>query len=271
MPPISPPDVNNRFALITGASSGIGLAISEELAELGYPLLMVSNEEEKLAEAASGIQAGCGVKTVPLYMDLAKADAAGALFDYCAANNIAVEILVNNAGIFFFRDVIKTPPERMETMMRLHMFTPALLCRLFAEQMINERRGGYILNMASIAAWMMMPGIALYSSTKSFLRCFSRSFRHEVFDRGVSVTTVCPGAAATGLYNLPPRYMKLGIRLGIIMEPRRLARRSLKKMFRRRAEYIPGGLINRLFILLVQSLPAPLIRRIKKKINRKIQ
>jgi short-subunit dehydrogenase len=142
-----------------------------------------------------------------------------------------------------------------------------MLSRLFAGRMIAENRKGYILNMASIASRMMMPGIGLYSATKSFLRCLSRAMRNETFDRGVSITTVSPGAAATGLYRLSPRYMKLGIRLGIIISPERLAAQAVKKMFRRRAEFIPGGFINRLFILLVIAMPETLVRRLKRKID----
>jgi len=239
------------FAVVTGASSGIGLAISEELARRGYPL------EGKYKARA-----------IPCCMDLAQRDSAQKLFDYCQANKIKTEVLINNAGIFFFRDITDTMPELIETEINLHILTPAMLCRLFAGQMIRENRKGYILNMASIAAWMMMPGIALYSSTKSFLRCFSRAMRRETFDRGVSITVICPGAVATDLYNLPPRYLKLGVRLGIIMPPPRLAQLALRKMFQRKSEFIPGGLINRLFILLVMALPEALIRRIKKKIDR---
>jgi short-subunit dehydrogenase len=257
---------NEQFALVTGASSGIGLALSGELAKLGFPLLMVSNEENEIARAAGEIQAQYHVTAIPLYMDLSHTGSAAQLFDYCRNEKITVKIIVNNAGIFFFKDIIDTHPERMETMINLHVYTPVMICRLFAAQMAAENREGYIMNMASIAAWMMMPGIALYSATKSFLRCFSRAMRHELSGRGISITTVCPGAAATGLYNLPPRYMKLGIGLGIIMPAQKLARLALKKMFKRKAEYIPGGLINRLFVFLVESLPDAMIRQIRKKI-----
>ncbi|MDR2702590.1 MAG: SDR family NAD(P)-dependent oxidoreductase [Spirochaetaceae bacterium] len=255
------------FALVTGASSGIGLAISGELARRGYPLLMVSNEEAKLAEAAASLQAEYHVKTIALYMDLAQKDSAHKLFNYSETNNLKIGIVVNNAGIYFFKDVTNTPPERIETVINLHILTPALLCRLFAQQMISEGRRGYILNIASIAARMMMLGIALYSSTKSFLRCFSRSMRLETFDHGVSITTISPGAAATGLYNMSPRYVKLGVRFGYIITPERLASLAVKKMFQRKAEYIPDGFINRLFILLVAAIPEALVRRIKKKMD----
>jgi len=255
-------------ALVTGASSGIGLAISCELARQGYPLLMVSNEEEKIAEEARRVEAEYGIKASPLYMDLAKTDSAQKLFDYCQANSFKIDILVNNAGIFFFRDITDTKTERIETIINLHIVTPTLLSRLFAEQMIADNRKGYILNMASIASRMMMPGIALYSSTKSFVRCFSRAMRNEVFNKGIGITTVSPGAVATNLYNLSSRYLKLGVRLGIIIKTERLAKLAVKKMFKRKAEFIPGIFVNRLFILLVAALPEFLIRMIKKKIDR---
>ena len=255
------------FALVTGASSGIGLAIGRELAGRGYPVLLVSNEEQRIAEAALDISRDYEVNAKSLYMDLAQSDSAQKLFEYCEINNIRIEILVNNAGIFFFRDIIDTKPALMETGINLHVTTPTMLTRLFADKMIRENRKGYILNMASIAAWMMMPGITLYSATKSYLRCFSRAMRNEIFEKGVSVTTVCPGAVATGLYGLAPRYMKLGISLGIILSPERLAKKAINKMLKKRSEYIPGGFINRLFIFLVVILPEWLVRRLKKKID----
>jgi len=258
------------FALVTGSSSGIGLAISRELAKRGYPLLLVSNEEEKIAAVALEIQTEYRVTALSLYMDLARRDSAEKLFEYCEKNNITTEILVNNAGIFFFRDVTGTQGELVEKVINLHVLTPTSLSRFFADWMIRENRTGYILNMASIAAWMMMPGITLYSATKSYLRCFSRAMRCETLDRGVSVTTICPGAVATGLYGLAPRYMKLGIRLGIILTPERLARKAIKKMFQKKAEYIPGGFINRLFIFLVNAMPEVLVRHLKKKIDMRI-
>ena len=255
------------FALITGASSGIGLAISRELAGRGYPVLLVSNEEERLRQEAAGIEKEFGIQAIALYMDLAQTDSAQKLFDYCKENKIKVTILVNNAGIFFFKDITDTQKDRLETVINLHILCPTLLCKLFAGQMIQENREGYILNMASIAAQMMMPGITMYNASKSYLRCFSRAMRHEIFEKGVSVTTICPGAAATGLYNLPPRYMKLGIRLGIIMKPEILARKAVKKMFNKKAEYIPAPFINTLFIFIVNVLSEGLVRKIKRKID----
>jgi len=259
---------DKNTALVTGASSGIGLEISGELARRGYPVLMVSNEEEKLAQEARRLEEKYKTKITFLCMDLAQRDSAEKLFEYCQTNEIKIDILVNNAGIFYFKDITDTPPLRMETMINLHCYTPLMLCRSFSVKMIAENRKGYILNMASVASRMMMPGISLYSSTKSFIRCFSRAMRNEVYNKGISITTVSPGAVATGLYNLSPRYLKLGIRLGIIITPERLAFLAVKKMFRHKGEFIPGGFINRFLIFLVNIMPEVMVRRIKKKIDK---
>jgi len=204
-------------------------------------------------------------------MDLAQRDAAQKLYEYCETNDIPVEILVNNAGIFFFRDVTKTESALIEKVINLHVLTPTLLARLFADRMMKENRKGYILNIASIAAWMMMPGITLYSATKSYLHCFSRALRHETYNHGIGITTVCPGAVATGLYGLAPRYMKLGLFFRIIIKPEQLALKAINKMFKKKCEYIPGGLLNRFFIFIVKSLPEWLVRRLKKKIDSHFQ
>ena len=263
--------LQKKTAVITGASSGIGYAISEELARYGYQLLMVSNEEEKIIEAAGNLENKYGVTAIPLYMDLAKIDSAQMLFEYCNVNNIIAEILINNAGIFFFKDITDTPVEQVQTVLNLHIHTPAMLSLLFSQQMIKEGRKGYIMNMASISSRMMMPGITLYSSTKSFLRCFSRSMRNEVFNKGISITTISPGAVATNLYSLSDRLIKLGIFFGVIIPAQRLAKQAVRKMFRRKAEFIPGGFINRLFIFLVNILPERSVRRIKRKIDDRLQ
>jgi len=258
---------DNKFALVTGACSGIGLAFSRELAGYGYSLLLISNDEKRLTEAAEKIKIDFTVDVIILCIDLSLEDSAQKIFNFCEENNIILEVIINNAGIFFFRDIVNVRPELIETKINLHVKTPVMLCRLFAGKMIQEKRKGFILNMASISGWMMMPGIALYSSTKSLIRCFSRAMRHEILDKGISITTVCPGAVATGLYNLSSRYMELGVKLAIIMTPEKLAKKALKKMFRRKKEYIPNAFLNRFFIFIVNIMPDVLVRRLKKKID----
>ena len=111
---------------------------------------------------------------------------------------------------------------------------------------------------------MPFPGISVYASTKSYLRTLSLAIRNELYDRGVRVTAVCPGAVATGLYNLSERYRRLALRLGIMMTPERLARKGLRALFSGRRRTVPG-FVNRVFVPLAGLIPGPIVRLIKRK------
>ena len=148
-------------------------------------------------------------------------------------------------------------------MLRLHVRTTTLLCHYFGRSM-QARGRGYILNMSSMSAWMPFPGISVYAATKSYLRTLSLAIRNELYDRGVRVTAVCPGAVATGLYNLSERYRRLALRLGIMMTPERLARKGLRALFSGRRRTVPG-FVNRVFVPLAGLIPGPIVRLIKRK------
>ena len=158
------------LALVTGASSGIGLQYATQLArDYHTDLLLVSNQEKELNEVATDLAARYNVKTIAKYADLSKQDAAENLFAWTQENNYVVDILINNAGVFFFNPYCETNMKRIELMLNLHVVTVAKLTRLFGEAMINReltdeekaqricrkpRRKGYILNMSSMSAWM---------------------------------------------------------------------------------------------------------------------
>lgn len=255
-----------KTALVTGASSGIGLEYARQLAARHYRLILVSNEADPLQKAAEEIAGRYGTEVTPVCLDLAQPDSASTLYTYCRERQIEISLLINNAGIFSFRDIADTPPAKLACMLNLHMLTVTQLCRYFGEEM-RKRKSGYILNMSSLSAWTPFPGIAAYAATKAYIRSFSRSFGLEMQPYGVTVLAVCPGAVATDLYRLPPDYQRLGLRLGILMSPERLVRKALKALFNKRHQLIPGC-INRLFIPLVGLLPRPAIRFIKRKISR---
>ncbi len=246
-------DLSTYTALVTGASSGIGLEYARQLAAQGAKLVMVSIDSDDLAREAKHIAEQYGVAVETLCMDLAQPDAAERLYNHCQEQGWQIEILINNAGIFSFREVIRTNPARIETMLQLHMGTVTRLCRLFATEM-SQRRHGYILNMSSLSCWTPYPGIALYSATKAYIRVFTRALAYELRDSGVVATVVCPGGVATGLYGLKPSLLKLGVRLGVLMTPERLVRKALKALFRGKKQLVPG-LLNRLMIPIASTMP----------------
>lgn len=255
-------------AVVTGASSGIGREYARQLCERKYDVVMVSNEDIPLREAAEEFSEVYGVRTYPVCMDLAVPDAAVRLHEFCHERGMIVDVLVNNAGVFRFDQVVDIPVDRVELMLTLHMTTPTLLCRYFGEDMKSRGRG-YILNMSSVSAWLPYSFISLYASTKAFLKSFSRAFRLEMLDHGVSVTAVCPGAVATDLYNLPRHLQRLALNLGVMMTPRALASRGLRAMFRRRARVIPG-VFNYFMLGILKLLPFGVVRWALHKVSRMI-
>ena len=246
-------DFSSYTALVTGASSGIGLEFARQLAARKVKLVLVSIDREELEQQAEAIHAEFGVPVETRCMDLARQESADELYRYCREKGKTVDILINNAGIFSLRKITDTGPEKIETMLQLHIGTVTRLSRLFANDMCN-RRCGYILNMSSLSCWTPYPGIALYTATKAYIRVFTRALAYELHDYGVKVTVVCPGGVATGLYGLPPRLLKLGVRLGVLMPPQKMVRKSLNALFRGKKQLIPG-LFNRFLIPLAAIMP----------------
>ena len=203
--------MEKQWALVTGASSGIGFAYAKELASRGYPVVMVSNEEQAIQEKGEWIRKTYGVDVLALYQDLAVPGAAKALFDICQEEEIIVDILVNNAGMFFLNEIVDEKEVKVEKMLYLHMTTPTQLCYYFGKEM-KRREHGHILIMSSLSCWFPFPGISLYASTKRYLKSMAQGLRTEMKAYGVNVTVVCPGAVATNLYNLKDNLKELALK-----------------------------------------------------------
>ena len=241
----------------------MGLEFSRQLAARGYALVLVGNREQELADAARELGKETAVRT--RFQDLAQPRAADELFTWCGAEDIHPDVLVNNAGMFFFKELQPEDLDRVQAMINLHITTVTRLCILFGREM-KERGNGYILNMSSMAARIPAPGITVYSASKAYLRNFGRSLSFELRPYGVGVTTVCPAAIATPLYRLDEKRMKLGVRTGLIRTPQWLVRRALRAMFRRRRVLSPACM-NIWLPALVAILPGPLEERIWKKLK----
>ena len=263
------------LALVTGASSGIGLQYATALArDYHTDLLLVSNQEQEQIEVAKQLAQTYDVKTTPLYADLSEQDAAEKLHQYCVDNKIEVDILINNAGVFFFNPLTDTSMKRFELMLMLHVVTVAKLTRLFAEDMVKReltdeqkqervlgkpRRKGYILNMSSMSAWMAYPGIQTYNATKAFIYNFSKSIWYELYPQGVNITVMTPGAVDTALFGLAPNLRKLAVNLTVSIPPEKLVKRALKRMFQGKKADMPG-VINHLSTPLLKHTPDWLVR-----------
>ncbi len=271
----------SMLSLVTGASSGIGLQYATQLArDYHSDVLLVSNQEAELQVVAHDLEEQYHVQAIPHYADLSKQDAAEELYRYCRENELVVDILINDAGVFFFNPYCDTSMRRIELMLNLHTVTVAKLCRLFGEDMRNReltveeqsqricgkpRRKGYILNMSSMSAWMAMPGIQTYNATKAFIYNLSKSLWYEFYPKGVNITVMTPGAVDTALFGLAPNLRRLAVNLSVSIPPEKLVRRALRKMFRGKKADMPG-VLNHLATPLLKHTPDWLIFLVMKYI-----
>ena len=255
--------MEKKTALITGGSSGIGLEYAREFASRGYSLALVSNRDADLAAAREKLELDFGVQVSTLCIDLAGTECAESILSWCDSLGLEVEVLVNNAGMFFMEYLSPENLGKVRTMLALHIDAVTTLSILFGSRM-KERGKGYILNMASMTAEIPAPGIAVYSASKAYLKSFGRSFSYEMRPFGVRVTTVCPAAIDTGLYPLGDGLRKTLRRLGLIRSPRWLVRRAVRALYRGRRVVSPG-LMNFLLPPLIAILPSRLIDRLGMK------
>ena len=246
----------SAWALVTGASRGIGFEYARQMAERGYNLVVVADDGEELTEAARKVAEEFGVEVRTKVLDLIPQQAAHELFAWTESEGLQIEVLINNAGAFSYLDVLKSDFARIDELIGLHITTPTITCRLYGEQMA-ARGHGYILNMSSYSIWMPLPGLTLYSASKDYLKSFSRAYAKEVRERGVTVTAVCPAGVTTDLYGLPRDWQRFGRRIGVLISAKKCARQALRAMYRHKKVFVPAAWF-RIFVPILTTLPKPI-------------
>ena len=187
-----------RTALVTGASSGIGLELSRLLVRDGARVVMVARDEERLRRAARWVQGeskGAAVSVVAC--DLAVAAATAALHVKVGCDIGDVDFLVNNAGVGVSGDFARSDGAAVRDLIQINVSSLVELTRLFLPGMLSERRGR-ILNVASMAGFLPGPQMSVYYASKAFVLSFSEAVAQETAGRGVTVTALCPGPVPTG-------------------------------------------------------------------------
>ncbi len=264
-----------RYALVTGAASGMGRIYCQRLAQMGYNIvgidinragldetMRIVNDQvaasESIPEASKSL-----FRAIPMVQDLSLKEAADTLYDKVTEEGCEVEVLVNNAGIMYCQGIAETSERMLHLIMAVHMTTPLMLCRKFVGGM-KERGCGYVLNISSLASWMMWPGIGMYGATKRFVKDYSRELRIECQKTGVSVTNAYFGAVDTPLIPLKDSLRKLARALAVMIRPEKAVDKALKATFRRRRGVMPG-LLNKIFKPLCVIMPDCLLGWIYRK------
>lgn len=267
-----------KYALVTGAASGMGRLYTIRLATMGYNVIPVDINKEGLDQTCSmakdAVMALEGLDTdargrfriLPLVQDLSLREAAEQVYQKTEAEGCKVEVLVNNAGIMYCKGIAETAERKLELIMAVHMTTPLMLCRKYVNGM-KERGCGYILNISSLAAWMSWPGIGMYGNTKRFVKDYSRELRIECQKTGVSVTNAYFGAVDTPLVPLRDDLRKLARGLTVMIRPEKAVSRALRATFNRRRGVMPG-LVNWIFLPFIIILPDCLLGWIYRKVKK---
>jgi short-subunit dehydrogenase len=192
--PVPGPD---RTAVVTGASSGIGIELARQLAGRGHGVTLVARREDKLRALADELAAGTGVRTEVIAADLTDAASREGILRQLDERGLEVDILVNNAGFSTMGPVQRSDPDREVAMVQTDVEAVVHLCSLVIPGMTARGRGA-VLNVASTAAFQPIPGQAGYAASKAFVLSYSRAIGQELKGTGVTVTTLCPGPVETG-------------------------------------------------------------------------
>ena len=188
--------MNNKTVLITGATQGIGFELSKLFAKDGYHLVLVARNEQKLNEIRQTFKTDYDAEVRIIVKDLSKADSAQEIFEQLKLENIIINILINNAGFGHFGRFAETDWDVEQRMIQLNITTLTQLTKLFLPDMMALNQGA-IMNVASTAAFMPGPLMAVYYATKAFVFSFSQALSNELKDTNITVNTLCPGATET--------------------------------------------------------------------------
>ncbi len=187
------------FTLITGASMGIGEALAHEFADKGHNLVLVARSGDKLRALAKEIRQKRRVEVEICVEDLSEAESPTRVYEFCRRHNATVGVLVNCAGLSHAGDFDLIPFDKLEEIMMVNMMAMTRLTRLFLSDMIDIKHG-VIINVASLGGLQGIPGLGLYSATKSFVMTLSEALYMELKGKGVKVIAVCPGFIATSFF-----------------------------------------------------------------------
>lgn len=245
-------------ALVTGASIGIGRELATQLAQEGHDLVLVARSEDKLQQLAAELKQKYGAASTVIAADLGRPGSAQALFDAVQAKNIAVDVLVNNAGFGLKGRFVKLSLAEQQEMIQLNVTTLTELCWLFGRAMA-ARGKGRILNVGSVASFQPGPEFGVYSATKAYVLMLSEAIDAELRPQGVNVSTLCPGAVETNFHARASNDSKL--LLATAMQPAPVARAGLRALFSGRPVVIPGFL-NWFAIFTVRFTPRRLVTKV---------
>lgn len=253
------------YALITGASKGIGKAIAIELAKRKHDLLLIARSENLLSDLAIELKSKYGIQTHYLSVDLSESGAALKILEWCHLNDYNVNFLVNNAGFGLAGKFESHNLEENTALLQVNMISLIQLCQVFLPALKQNQRS-YILNIASTSAYQSVPYLNLYSASKAFVLRFSRSLSQELKGTVVTVTAVSPGPTDTDFPNraqMSEKTKKASLKFN--MSPESVAMIAVNAAFAGKREVVTG-FVNKLGKFLVGIFPNGFVEKTAAKL-----
>ncbi len=254
-------------ALITGASLGIGLEFAKTFAAAKNNLVLVARSEAKLKILADELQTTFGISVKIIARDLSKMDEVQKVYDTCKAENIAIDYLVNNAGIGVFDFFVDSDWDKTQQMINLNITSLTKMCRLFIPDMV-ARKSGKILNVASTAAFQPGPTMAVYYASKSYVLSFSEALYNELQGTGVSVTCLCPGATQSSFFEAAAMHESNLVKGKKLPTSKDVAAFGYNAMMKNKMTVIHGWM-NAIMATSIRFTPRKLVLKIVRKIQEK--
>jgi short-subunit dehydrogenase len=254
-------------ALVTGASSGIGLELAVLLARDRHDLVLVARRRDRLETVARGLAVEYGIRARVLPADLADPGAPAAIAEELSAAATPVDVLVNDAGFGAHGFFAALPLEEQLAMIRVNVTALTHLTGLFLPPML-ERRSGRILNIASTAAFQPGPLMAVYYATKAYVLSFSEALASETAGTGVTVTALCPGPVATEFQKRAGTEKGLLVTGPLALPAREVAEAGYRDMLRGRPLVVPGA-GNKTLVQALRVSPRRLVTAISRRLQEK--
>lgn len=182
-----------KWALVTGASSGIGVALATQLASGGTHLVLTARRRERLEDLSRKLQPAHGIRTEIIVADLAQPDAPEKIYAFTKQKGLAIDLLINNAGFGQYGELAQVETQRLLDMVQVDCAAVVHLTRLYLPDMIARHRGD-ILILASTASFQAVPYIATYAASKAFDLLFAEGLAEEMKPHGIRVCALCPGS-----------------------------------------------------------------------------
>ena len=257
-----------NYALITGASKGIGKSIAEALAAKGKNLILISRSEGALKELSLFINQRYNIQVDYLAIDLAQSDSVEYILRWLITKQYSIDVLVNNAGYGLWGKFDERSIASHNEMLQLNMLTVVQLTHALIPE-LKKHSKSYILNVASTAAYQAVPTLSLYAASKSFVLLFTRGIRLELKETGVSVSCLCPGPTATDFVERAGMSAAIKKKSDTFsMTADDVAKIGIEGLYRGKAEIIPG-LLNKIIVIFTAWAPKWVTEKIANDLYKK--